>query len=449
MPNPLNVHGWIAGADKRLKQIEEYLQAQHQYQKQIRSAPGLSGADDRSIQVLKRGYEVLRQEFDELKTERNTIALESSRLRTILSGVESFSTDMQTMDMRLRQLAYHTGVYDEIVQGTAIRPERAVPAVRINQKTGAAEINPVKVHTKTFWLASTPRTIVVPANGNAQVSFVVPPEQNLEGDLEIFYLELASCTSTSFRVRLNHTGLGGKYLMNAPVHGLAVFGNMNAGCQPFQMYESVFLEPNMELIVEIQDFSGAPNTIELITHGRKFMGYAIDGMDRIGLINVFARNTWPFWLTTDRPVALADAAGTPTLYNMTLERQIHAELCKVMRFGTIGGVAAPVDYRMTMSEGSSGSLLIDNAPINCVGGNSNFPFTAPEPYLALRGTLLTGNMTPTTSVVGQVVDFAWHGRALPLSFAGQRALEPLLDGRNVQLPPASNKDLAIPRMVSV
>ena len=180
----------------------------------------------------------------------------------------------------------------------------------MNEQTGAPEINPVKVHTKTFWLASTPRTITIPANGSQKVSFVVPPEQNLEGDLEIYFLELAKATSLNIRVLLTHTGLN-KNLMNRPVHVLAAFGNMNAGCQPFQMYESIFLQPNQELTVEFFDFSGVDNVIEPIVHGRKFIGYATSGMDRRGLISSFARNTWPYWLTTDAPVVLLTTMDLP------------------------------------------------------------------------------------------------------------------------------------------
>jgi hypothetical protein len=120
-----------------------------------------------------------------------------------------------------------------------------------------------------------------------------------------------------------------------------------------------------------------------------------------------------------------------------------------MRFGNIGGVAVPVDYHIMMSEGASGNLIFDTVPINTVAGNGNFPFPFPEPYLALRGTELMGNMYNDSGLANQATDFVLHGRALPLSFPGQRNLEPLLDGRNVDLPPASNKDLAIMRQISM
>lgn len=452
----LNFKAWAAGADRRLKAIEDYLLRFSEYQKNKEQA--LSD-DTAEASVLRRGVQTLEQELTSVKARYSEVLAEHKDLVSIIRGIEgtnqAFEAGLRQIQSRLRVLSYHAGVVDEVVQGVAIRPERAVPSIRTNPNTGAAEINPIKVHTKTFSLAATPRgKVTIPANGTVSVSFVIPPEQNLEGDMEIYFLELASATSTSFRVRLSHTGLGGVYLMNQPTHGLAVFGNMNAGPQPFQMYESIFLEPNMELVVEFFDFSGAPNEVEVIAHGRKFIGYTVSGMDRRGLINVFARNTWPFWFTTDQPVLLTaglepDGTGVPTDYSMTLPRQYHAELAKCMQFGNLSGVAAPVNYHIRMSEGQSGNLLLDTVPINTIAGTGNFPFPLPEPYLALRGTLLTGEMYNDSGLAGQTTDFVLHGRALPISFPGQRTLEPLLDGRMVELPPASNKDLAIPRMVSM
>lgn len=454
--NGLNFGVWMSGVDNRIKAIEEYLGKFSEYQRQ--KTHGL-GEDTRESDILRRGLQVFERELTDIKARSAEVLREHRDLRTIISNIDGtnrhFEAGIRQVEARIKELAYQTGVMSEVTNGVSIRPERAVPAIRMNRDTGAAEINPIKVHTKTFSLAATPRgKITVPANGTAQVSFIIPPEQNLEGDMEIYFLELASCTSTSCRVRLGHTGLGGVYLMNQPVHMLSVFGNMNAGTQPFQMYETIFLEPGLELTVEFFDFSGAPNEIEVIAHGRKFIGYTISGMDRRDLINVFARNTWPFWLTTDQPIILTaglepDGTGVPTPFQMTIPRQYHAELAKSMRFGNIGGVAAPVDYHIMMTEGASGNLILDTVPINTVAGNGNFPFPFPEPYLALRGTELMGNMYNDSGLANLATDFVLHGRALPLSFPGQRNLEPLLDGRNVELPPASNKDLAIMRQISM
>jgi hypothetical protein len=443
-------------ADLRIAAIEKYLLDFDAYQK--KKQHGL-GDDTREADVLRRGLQTFDRELASIKAKHAELISDHHDLRAAVSGIGEggrfLESGMKQVVTRLRELAYHVGVYDEVVQGVWIRPGRAVPAIKPNMANGSWEVNPVKVCTKTFSLAATPRgKVTIPPLGTAQVSFVIPAEQNLEGDMEIYFLELASAQNTSFRVRLNHTGLGGKYLMNQPVHALAVFGNMNAGPQPFEMYETIFLEPNMELVVEFFDFSGLGNQVEVIAHGRKFVGYTIAGMDRRGLINAFARNTWPYWLTTDQPVTLTaglepDGTGVPTEYSMTLERQINAELGKAMRFGSINGVAAPVFYHIQMTEGQSGNLILDTVPVHTVAGNSNFPFPFPEPYLALRGTLLTGNMYNDSGLPNLTTDFVMHGRALPLNMAGQRTLEPLLDGRAVELPPASNRDLTLPRGVSM
>lgn len=449
-----NVKAWAAGLDRRVAKMEQFLAEFSRYQADLSRAPGMAGADPQQFEVMARGFQVLEQELTGIKARHSQIMGEHRDMRTLLSGLEGNSrhldSAMSAVDQRLNELAYQVGVYNELTQGVAIRPERAVPALRLNPNTGAEEINPVKVHTKPFTLASTPRTITLPPNGNDKVSFVIQPEANQEGDFELFYLMLSSATSLSFRTRLMHTGLGNVYMSAGarPVHGLSVFGNMNAGPQPFSLYETIFLEPGLELVVELFNLSAAPNTIEIVAHGRKFIGYSTSGMDRRALINVFARNTWPFWMTTDSPVLLNSGVNSLTDFNMTLDRQWHGEFAKAMRFGSINGVMVPVDYHLELNEGQSRSLLVDNAPINCVAGNGNFPIALPEPYLALRGTLLTGTIRNDTGLANQTADFVLHGRALPENIAGQRTLEPLLDGMDVQVPPASNKDISIPRVVS-
>lgn len=423
---------WSSNVHDRITAMESFMKSLGKKQSGI--------PNDQTGMVLKRGYEVLDNDMSNVKLaikELKKSADDRLLLRSEVSG----------LTRRLEDLGAQVGMYDEIVQGVAIRPERAVPSIRIDRNTGASYVNPIKVHTKTFTLASTPRRIVIPAGNSTQVSFLVQPDQNQEGDLELFFLELANCTSTSFRVRILHNGIQ-QYLSNAPVHALSTFGNMNAGAQPFQMYESIFLEPGVDVTVELTDFSGADNTVELVAHGRRFLGYAVSGMDRRDLINVFSRNTWPFWFTSDEPVLLGSTIGATTPFNMTLKRQYHFEAAKSMQFGTVGGVSAPLNYTLKMNEGSAGNLILDDVPVNTWSGNGNFPFPFPEPYLALRGTFLNCVATARNAIVGQVSDIVWHGRAIPLTFPGQRSLEPLLEGRDVLINPASNKDLAIPRVVS-
>jgi len=171
-------------------------------------------------------------------------------------------------------------------------------------------------------------------------------------------------------------------------------------------------------------------------------------MDRRGLIDSFARNTWPYWLTTDQPITLLTGQVTPIQFSQ--ERQFHAELAKVMQFGTDTGAPAPVFYHISMNEGQSGNLIADNVPILTFAGNSNFPFPLPEPYLMLRGTIFMGNLTNDAGLPNLGTDIVFHGRALPLSYPGQRTLQPTFDTRSadIQMPP-SHKDLSIPMMTSM
>ena len=116
-----------------------------------------------------------------------------------------------------------------------------------------------------------------------------------------------------------------------------------------------------------------------------------------------------------------------------------------MQFGTDTGAPAPVFYHVSLSEGMSGNLIADNVPILTLAGNSNFPYPLPEPYLMMRGTILSGQLTNDADLPNLGTDLVFHGRALPLSYPGQRTLEPTFGTRsaNVQMPP-SHKDLSIP-----
>lgn len=445
--NGFNFQAWASNVEKRLGTLQSSLQNNRA---PTNGKTGASDLDPREADVLKRAFVGLEQEFDQVRVQLSRVIAERNDIVSLVSGIEGSNRNLESgyngVSARIDELAYQIKAYTQTVQGIAVIPGRAVPSISINRRTGAPEINPVKVHTKAFWLAANPRgAVTIPANGSVQVTFTVPPEQNMEGDFEIFFLECASFTSQNFRVVLNHTGIN-KQLMNLPCHGLSVFGAMNAGPQPFQMSESIFLQPNQTLEVTLFDFSGAPNNVELIAHGRKFIGYATSGMDRRGLIQAFARNTWPFWLTTDATIAL-NASALPLGIQFSQERQFHAEYSKVFQFGTINGVAAPIFYHFQLNEGASGSLLIDTAPILTVAGTSNFPFPLPEPYLALRGTILVGQITNDTQQASLGSDIVFHGRALPVSYPGQKTLEPAYGARNVQLPP-SHKDLSIPMMVS-
>jgi len=442
---------WTADADRRLDGLDARIGGLDKAMAVIiRTGGGDLGTNEAralrsTIDSMQREHSMLRNEIQRLHDQDAEIG---SRTVEAVRALEANAGDLEG---RMRELSFHVGIYDEMVQGLAIRPQHAVPALVKDRKTGAAYVNPVKVHTRPFWLASSSRTIVVPANQKNRIDFTVPVEENLEGDMEIYALELARATSRAVRVLIQHTGLGGLQLMNAPVHMLSVFGNMQAGAQPFGLYETIFVEPGQQLSIEFTDFSGADNTIEVIVHGRRFLGYGTSGMDRRGIINTFSRNVWPFWLTTDEVLLLGNGsgAGTTTSATFTVNRQFHFEAAKAMRFGTISGVPAMVPWHVQLNEGQSGRMISDNVPDNCFAGDGNFPFPIYEPYLMLRGTSLRAVFTNDNGLANQTVDVVLHGRGLPVSFPNQRTLEPAIGRSADVLMPPSHKDLSIERMVSM
>lgn len=445
---------WTADADTRIDDLRRRIDSLGN-----RAAAGKTGglgdlgptesrALVRTIEDMASRHASIVNELENLRAQDEDIGGRTVRaVRALEDSDTEVRNEVQVVLERLAELSLHVGVYDEAVQGIAIRPQRAVPAVVKDRQTGSANLNPVKVHVKPFWLASSSRTVVVPASNKARVTFTVQPEENLEGDMEIYALELCSATSTSVRVKLSHTGLGGLFLMNNPVHLLSVFGNMNAGAQPFELFETIFLEPGQELGVEFFDFSGADNTLEVIVHGRRFLGYGTSGMDRRGLINTFSRAVWPYWITTDETLLLNAGAGVVTNCTFTVNRQFHFEAAKTMAFGTTNGVPGPVPFHIQLNEGQSGRLIADNVPGKSFAGDGNFPFPVFEPYLGQRGTSLRGAVSNDNGLANQATDIVFHGRGLPISMPGQRTLEPAVDGRNVLMPP-SQKDLTIQRMVS-
>lgn len=331
--------------------------------------------------------------------------------------ISNVTRAIKVLNERNRALAAALDAHEAMLAKAVVRPENSVPATVKNRKTGERAINPLKAWVKPFQLRTTTgqRTVLVPANGKNVVSFVVPAETNLVGDCEIFSLKLAAATSKACRVKIKHNGIG-RYLMNQPVILPAVFADMTiTNPSPMELCESIFLQSGMELTVELYDFSGSDNTIELVVEGRRFLGYGADGLTRDSLMDVFEKRlSFPFWLTTDSvPSLAANTNAFATQATMTVDRGFDLELVSRMQYASTSSSLGAFDYRLQVFEGPSGVLLDDDVLANCWGGTGAYPYMLKETWLAKRATPITINLTNGSATANRSVDLVYHGRGLP------------------------------------
>lgn len=327
---------------------------------------------------------------------------------------------IKTLAKKHQSLAAHVDAYDAYVASAVVRPERAVAAlVRSNESEGARAVNPLKTWVKPIILRTTTgqRTVTVSANSRNTVAFVAPQEENLTGDLEVYSLKCVSRTSPAYRVMIKHNGIG-RFLMNEPVIGGAVFADMTFGNpQPTELKESIFLESGGELTVEIYDFSGNDNVFEFELEARRFLGFDIDGLSRQSLIDLYNRRlSFPYWLTSDSAVALAsnaNAFATPVTF--TVDGSFHLEIFGFFQQGSIGGVISGFKYRADVKEGASGRTILDDVNVCSLsdGSVTAYPHWFKESWLAKPKTPITAALTNLGGEAGKVADLVWIARALP------------------------------------
>jgi len=350
-------------------------------------------------------------------------------------------------------LSQHVNAYEQYVTQSVIRPESAVPSLVRDEKSGRLYVNKLKDYVKPIRLRTTTgqTTVTVPANSKNTVSFVIPPEDNAVGDVEVYSLYCAAATSMAARVMVYHTGAQ-RYLMNAPVVIGAVFADMDPSRtfnqKPVDLYESIYLEPNNELRVEITDYSGQANTFELVLEARRFWAFDLEGLTRESLVDVFySRLSFPYWQTQDSVTTLGTSTS-PFAYSntMTVEKGFDLEVYDVVRQESQNNVPVQYwNYHVKLNESASGRLIMDNVKANCFGGSGAYPLYFKEPWLVKRGSPIQANYT-NDGGVSTVVDHVLRGRALPYSLPGQRTLTPVDPGVQQDFP-VRGQDLAVARRI--
>lgn len=355
-------------------------------------------------------------------------------------------------------LSQHLDAYEQYVTKSVIRPESAVPALVRDQKTSRLYVNKLKDYVKPIRLRTTTgqTTITVLANSRNTVSFVVPPEDNAVGDMEVYSLLCAAATHMNWRCMVYHTGAQ-RYLMNKPVHGSLVFADMDPArvfnAQPIDLYESIYLEPNNELRVEITNYDSVDCVIELAVEGRRFWAFDIEGLTRESLVDMFySRLSFPYWLTQDS-VTTIGTTTTPFAYSntMTVEKGFDLEVIDVCRVESQSNkvVNGYTNYHTQINESASGRLIFDNIRATCFGGSGQWPLRFKETWLVKRGTPIQANYTNDAGI-STVIDHVFRGRALPYSLPGQRTLTPVdpnVAGNQSDFPIRA-QDLAVARQIA-
>lgn len=292
-----------------------------------------------------------------------------------------------------------------------VLPMRDIPAIR-TAPDGSTWLNKAKDAQKWFYLGAEAFPLAIGANGRAVTSWVAPPEENLRGDLEI--VKLMSTQDGDFAVELTHASTN-RQLMNAPVFHEFVFGTSQL---PATMFETLVLETTTPLNIVAQDLSGAPNNVNLVCAGRRFLDWG-RGIDREAFLrSYYTRRTHPYWLTFDDGPQFALNAGQAVEVVATVPGRADFECWQMM-------TQATGTYNIELLEGRSARAIQSQAfdaasfiasPSVAVAGfpggrvrASGFPFVLSFTHMWKRNTRVRIRLTDTSGAPN-TVRFAMHGR---------------------------------------
>lgn len=161
----------------------------------------------------------------------------------------------RSLVLRFRDL---TGLPNTIffaLHGRRIYHREAPPEVQMKFR----DMYQRKERTQVYFLTTDAPVVLAGGATNVQV----PIRNTDEGDMEVFKLSASSTGPFSFRIRERANN---RTLSNEVVHSADGWGT---GQFPFVFPETWVIERNFQVILELNDLSGAPNTIFFTLAGRK------------------------------------------------------------------------------------------------------------------------------------------------------------------------------------
>lgn len=253
-------------------------------------------------------------------------------------------------------------------------------------KDGYVRLNEIKRHVRQHWL--TPQgtgnrrgNVIVGANADAYLRFVCDQNGPFEG-----YGLSYDRTSPLVNVVINCVRANNRALMNRPVLADTIMSPLIGGQNLFLLPETLWFDPMEVYTMVFTDFSGAPNTVRPIIHGRKFnLRQAPPSLAEALVKRKSLRQqiSTPYFYTTDAAVALAaNVRGQQA--TITVSEEGHFEW-----WATTFWATGAFDWRVT--DAASGVSFSGSEYVNSTGtiGVSLFPYEMSEPVFIAKNTALT------------------------------------------------------------
>ncbi len=229
-----------------------------------------------------------------------------------------------------------------------------IPLLQRNPKTGKICLNPEKDSEKWFYLTALgPNNAfptVLPANGSAVLSLIVPAEQNLRGDFEIS--NLFSTSTGRFSAQIYQASIN-RYFQNTPVPNNAIFGCVQL---PGSIPETLYVQPTTTVQITVTDLSGQANTISIVARGRRFLDWGRERMGEARRQAFLAKRTHPYSLLNNTGTNFPLTALATANILLTVPSAADFECLQLMD-------DSDGDYTVQIFEGLSSRALM-NQPIS-------------------------------------------------------------------------------------
>ena len=243
-------------------------------------------------------------------------------------------------------------------------------------------INPCKPFVRAYWIPGTPPdgTAVASllAGGSAMLDFVIDDQGHFD------WKTLVGVSTGPYVLQFFDVGKN-KELQNRPVHSSLIVGSAQ---RPFVLPEPYFFnvgDSQRNLRCKITDISGAPNTVRLSLHGRRFYHKDADPDVAQAMRKYFAGGEKPYsyFLTplesdpnTGAPPVLA--AGGKLALTLQSDAGADTELKKWMAVSTGA-------FTVNIFDRSKNKFLMNDViPNSDIFGNAEFPFIPADSFLLER-----------------------------------------------------------------
>lgn len=253
---------------------------------------------------------------------------------------------------------------------------------RTGRQIQGVVINPVKPFVRSYWIPGVPpsgaSSVVLAANGRARLDFVIDDQGHFD------WKYLLGQSTGAYVIKFFDVGRN-RELQNRPIHSSLIVGSAQ---RPFLLPEAYFFnvgDSQRVMTCEIRDISGAPNTVRLALHGRRFYHKDADPDVALKMQEVFGsgEKTYTYFLApqeydqvTGAPPVIA-ANGT-RVFSMQSDAGADTEIVKWMATST-------GDFSVNIFDRSKNKYIMNDVVVNGNAfGNAEFPFILADSYLLER-----------------------------------------------------------------